>query len=198
LNSVGRPKQTTPEAWAESALNEIERVGVGAFSVQEVARRLGVSKGGFYYHFTDRRQLLQAALALWEERFVRMLVERFDAIEDPKQRLHELLIHAGINYKPTILVQLMAASDDPDVSATLGRAATSRVALLRRIFSELGLDPLAAQHRAALAYSVYLGLAQLRRHDPAMLSDPAHMGAYLAEMETIFLTGVNGPSHESR
>lgn len=84
---AGRPTETTPDAWVDAALLEIADHGVPILSVHAVARRLGVTKGGFYHHFTDRRQLLQAALARWEHRFVADLAERFDTAADARQRL---------------------------------------------------------------------------------------------------------------
>lgn len=189
MSRVGRPTQTTPEAWVDAALEEIEAVGVGGLSVQSVARRLGVTKGGFYHYFADRRELLQAALSCWEERFVTALTRRFAAVTDPHQRLHDLLVHAGIELQPTVIVQLMAAADDPDVAAALQRAATGRLALLRRIFLDLGLDRATANNRALLAYSTYLGLAELRRHAPSALGAPARTRAFLAEVEAALLAG---------
>ncbi len=140
MSPAGRPAQTSPEAWVQAALDEIEEAGVGALSVQSVARRLGVSKGGLYHHFEDRRALLRAALDLWERRFVIELVERFDEIADPRDRLRALLDYSGVELEPTVIVQLMAAAGDPDVAARLRRAADSRMALLQRIFRELGLS----------------------------------------------------------
>lgn len=183
MSRAGRPAQTTPEAWARAALQEIERSGVSALAVQSVARSLAVSKGGFYHHFADRRELLRAALALWEEAFVTGLSERFRAIADPRVRLHELLVHAAIELEPTVIVQLMAAVEDPDVSAALERAAASRLDLLAAIFVQLGFGAAESRNRAVLAYSAYLGLAELRRHGADVLSTPEQMQDYLALLE---------------
>lgn len=189
MSPAGRPTQTTPAAWAEAALDEIEAAGVRTLAVQSVARRLRVSKGGFYHHFADRAELLKAALDLWEQRFVVELGARFAAIDDPRRRLHELLVHAWIELEPTVIVQLMAAADDPNVADALTRAAASRLDLLRRIFIELGLTRSVAGHRAVLAYSSYLGLAQLRRQVPEEFSSSAGRRGYLAEIEAALLTG---------
>ncbi len=183
MSPAGRPAQTTPPAWAQAALDEIERSGVRSLAVQSVARSLGVSKGGFYHHFADRRELLRAALALWEETFVTGLSVRFQAIPDPRLRLHELLVHAAIELEPTVIVQLMAAVEDPDVSAALTRAAAARLDLLATIFKQLGFGAAESRSRAVLAYSAYLGLAELRRHAADVLDTPEQMRSYLALLE---------------
>ena len=190
MSAVGRPTLTTPEAWAAAALDEIEVTGVHALSAQSVARRLGVSKGGLYHHFADRRALLRAALDLWEERQVTALGQRFDAIADPRERLHELLIYSGVDVQPTVIVQFMAAADDPDVAAVLTRASDARLALLRRIFTQLGASAAVARDRAILAYGHYLGVAQMQRLDPGLLATPTQMRAYLRQLEAVLLEGI--------
>ena len=187
MSPAGRPTATTPERWVQGALDEIERAGVGALAVESVARRLGVSKGGFYHHFKDRRSLLRAALELWQERFVIELARRFEAIGDPRERLTALLVHAAVELEPTVILRLMAASEDPDVAAALQRAADGRLALLRGAFRELGLGPEAAANRAILFYSAYLGLAELRSHAPSALPDEARVRSYLQEIEAVVL-----------
>lgn len=174
----------------QAALDEIEAAGVQAMAVQSVARRLGVSKGGFYHHFKDRQTLLQAALALWEQQFVTDLAARFDAIADPRERLYALLHHAAVEMEPTVIVRLMAADTDPDVADALARAADGRLTLLRRTFRELGLSRARASHRAVLAYSAYLGLAQLRTQAPQALTPPAHLRSYLRDFEGTLLHDV--------
>jgi AcrR family transcriptional regulator len=181
--SAGRPTQTPPQAWVQAALDEVEASGVAGLAVERVARRLGVSKGGFYHHFADRRELLRAALELWQQRFVVELTVRLDAIEDPAERLHATLMQALVELEPTVIVRLMAAVEDPLVAAALANATRTRLALLTRTFAQLGFSHAAARHRALTAYGVYLGVAELRREDPDLLRTPARRRAYLADLE---------------
>jgi AcrR family transcriptional regulator len=163
---------------------------VAALAVESVARRLGVSKGGFYHHFTDRQALLESALELWEQRFVTDLATEFEAIRDPRERLGALFHHATVEMEPTVIVRLMAADADPAVAAALARGADGRLALLRRTFRQLGLSRATASRRAMLAYSAYLGLAELRRQAPGALTPPARVRAYLRDLESALLHDV--------
>ncbi|WP_320669681.1 TetR/AcrR family transcriptional regulator [Patulibacter defluvii] len=186
MSRPGRPTRTTPDAWIEAALDTIEAVGVAGLAVEPVARRLGVSKGGFYHHFADRRALLRAALERWEQRFVVDQSARFDAVADPRERLQGLLRLAVVELQPTVITKLMAADDDPDVAAVLERATARRLALLERAFADLGLAPARARSRARLAYSAYLGMAQLARRGAADLD----LDAYLEELEAALLPSI--------
>lgn len=192
MSPAGRPAQVSPEEWAAAALDDIEAAGVRGLSVQSVARRLGVSKGGLYHHFADRRALLRAALERWERRQVTELSARFDAIDDPRRRLHELLVYACVEVAPTVILQFMAGAEDPDVAAVLERAAAARLEHLTRIFVDLGLPAAEARHRAVMGYSHYLGLAQLRTQSPEVLATDALVVEHLRVLEDALLAGVDG------
>ncbi|HXD53500.1 MAG TPA: helix-turn-helix domain-containing protein, partial [Solirubrobacteraceae bacterium] len=58
--------QLTPEDWERAALAAIRDGGPEAVAVEPLARRLGVTKGSFYWHFANRDGLLGAAIARWE------------------------------------------------------------------------------------------------------------------------------------
>ena len=188
MTRAGRPTQTSPQAWAQAALDEIEQRGVRGLSVQAVARRLGVSKGGAYHHYADRQALLIAALDLWEQEHVEDLARRFAAISDPRARLEQLLHHAVVELQPTILAQLIAAADNSDVAATLERAAAGRLSLLEITFRELGLPRGRARDRASLTYAAYLGLAQLRRQAPGRLDTSRANRSYLDDVLAVLIT----------
>jgi AcrR family transcriptional regulator len=56
-----------PYDWIRAALARLSQDGVDAVRVEVLARNLGVSKGSFYWHFRDRRELLERTLAHWEQ-----------------------------------------------------------------------------------------------------------------------------------
>ena len=53
--------RTPREAWIEAALQALATGGPDAIRVEALAASLGVSKGGFYWHFENRQALLDAA-----------------------------------------------------------------------------------------------------------------------------------------
>ena len=61
-----RNARLSADDWAQAALDLIAEQGVSAVAVEPLARRLGVTKGSFYWHFPSRDALLQAALERWE------------------------------------------------------------------------------------------------------------------------------------
>ncbi|HXD37565.1 MAG TPA: helix-turn-helix domain-containing protein, partial [Rhodanobacter sp.] len=69
MNATSKPERNrlSAEDWELAALQLIAEQGVGALAVEALARRLGVTKGSFYWHFRTREALLQAALERWEQ-----------------------------------------------------------------------------------------------------------------------------------
>ena len=61
-------KVRTPRgAWVHAALQALAAGGPDAVRVETLAVSLGVSKGGFYWHFADRQALLEEMLDTWEK-----------------------------------------------------------------------------------------------------------------------------------
>ena len=56
----------TPRAsWIEEGLRALAAGGPDAVRIELLAQALGVSKGGFYWHFDDRSALLDEMLDTW-------------------------------------------------------------------------------------------------------------------------------------
>ena len=57
--------KVTAARWVEAALAELAQGGIERVRVEVLAKALGVTKGGFYRRFKDRRALLDALLETW-------------------------------------------------------------------------------------------------------------------------------------
>src|SRR5688572_17713954 len=59
-NAAGTARQPYGrDDWIAAARNELIAAGVDAVKVGRLARRLHVTRGGFYWHFTSRADLLR-------------------------------------------------------------------------------------------------------------------------------------------
>ena len=86
--------------WAQVALDVIAEQGVAAVAVEPLARRLGVTKGSFYWHFPSRDALLQAALERWEEVEQQQVFGSLEEEPDPRERLRRLFQLVGHETRP--------------------------------------------------------------------------------------------------
>jgi len=153
--------------WTEEALVVLASDGLAAVAVEPLARRLDATKGSFYWHFANRAELVAATLELWERRATAETIERIEAIADPRERLSALATGAYTRAsRGNAYAALLAAASDPPVRALLERVTRAQLEFLERLYRDLGVPADRAPPHARLAYSVYLGISQLRIADP--------------------------------
>jgi AcrR family transcriptional regulator len=154
----------TRDDWTRVALEAVRTGGgIEAIAVDRLAKQLGATRGSFYWHFKDREDLVRATLELWEREHTTELIPEAEAIEDPVERLRWVFHEVYEQPVDRIEIALASAGDDPLVAPALARVTRARVAFLRAIFAELGLDDEEAAARAWLAYAFYVGHHELGR-----------------------------------
>src|SRR5438477_7765626 len=77
--------------WETAALEALADGGVAGVAVEPLARRLGVTKGSFYWHYADREALLAAALSRWEKSHTESIIAALADVRDPRERLVRLI-----------------------------------------------------------------------------------------------------------
>lgn len=147
-----------PEAWIAAAWQVIAREGVAGVRIEPLAVTLGVTKGSFYWHFTDRAALLDALLADWERRGTLAVIEHVNkSASDARARLETLFRYttavpdaAGVEHA----VRAWGASD-AKVRRALAKVDEQRERYVAEQLVEAGV----AEDRAKLrARSLYLAL----------------------------------------
>ena len=158
--------------WTHAALDALAEDGVAGVRVDRLARTLGVTRGSFYWHFRDRRELVDAALDQWEREYTTDLIPEAEAIEDPLERLRYVFREVYERPVERIELALAAAADDPLVAPAVARVVRTRLDFLRRIFTGIGLPDEEASDRAWLAYALYTGHHLLSRNDEIRTDQP--------------------------
>ena len=156
-----RSGRLSAQDWAQAALDLIAEQGVGAVAVEPLARRLGVTKGSFYWHFPSRNALLAAALDRWEDD-EQAAYGALESITDATERLRALFqLIAHHNKTHAIYAELLKAVDHPAVQPVLGHVLERRIGFLFASFRQAGLSQKEALNRARMTYAVYVGFLQL-------------------------------------
>lgn len=159
---MDKPARLNAEDWALAALDVIAENGLAAVAVEPLAKRLGVTKGSFYWHFPSRDALLVAALERWEVMEQEAVFGKLEAVSDPRTRLRDLFLLVAHELKPhKIYSELLKALDHPIVQPVLNRVSQRRLDYLTASFRQAGLPRVEAQQRARLTYSAYVGFLQL-------------------------------------
>jgi len=162
-SSSTRGTRLSAEDWAQAALELIAEQGVAAVAVEPLARRLGVTKGSFYWHFRSRDGLLQAALERWEKEDQEVnFIPLYERVPDPRERMRALVHMVAREYTTHVIyAALIKAGSHPVVRPVIERVSQRRMDYLITTFRQAGFEPQAAMHRARLTYTAYVGFLQL-------------------------------------
>ena len=177
-----RTARLSAEDWAQAALDQIAEQGVASVAVEPLARRLGVTKGSFYWHFPSREALLVAALERWEK-VEQEVFGSLEPIPDPRERLRALFRLVAHEAKSHIIYsELLKALDHPAVQPVIVRVSGRRLDYLTASFRQAGLSRTDAQHRARLLYAAYVGFLQLNLQLHQMRMQHDEFEAYVEHM----------------
>lgn len=181
-------RRLTREDWVQAALRAIESGGISAVAVETLAAALGATKGSFYWHFRDRRELVIAALERWAADSNEETIARVEQLPDPADRLRTAFTE-GLHGRLSSAIEsaLLADSADPDVAAVLHKATLRRLGYTEHLFAAVGLDAAEARRRALLGVAVYVGHIQLRRAAPRAL--PELDDAYVEHVLRLLIPG---------
>jgi AcrR family transcriptional regulator len=186
----------TKTDWTEAALLALARDGLRGVAVEPLARQLETTKGSFYWHFADRGELIAATIERWEQRATTEMIDRIQAIDDPRERLTELATSAfaGAARGNAYAAMLAAAPSDPRVRAALERVTRRQLAFLEDLYADLGVRPREAADRARVAFALYLGISDLRLADPASAPAGPELDAYLDAAVDAILPAERAPA----
>jgi AcrR family transcriptional regulator len=150
--------RTPRAAWIAAATQALADGGPGAVRVEVLAASLGVSKGGFYWHFANRDALLDEVLEAWETAMVDDVITQVSAAtDDPRARIRHLFELAPTADFAVELALREWSRHDRGVARRMRSVDRRRMAWLRSIFGQLTSDPDEIDARSMLAYSLLIG-----------------------------------------
>jgi AcrR family transcriptional regulator len=163
--------RTPRTSWIDAGLRALADGGPDAVRIEPLAGALGVSKGGFYWHFEDRRALLEEMLNTWERAVIDEAIERVERERgDARAKLRLLFALASgarVSNRETSLStrELMKidlavrdwARRDKAVAKRLRRVDNRRMEYLRSLFGVFCPNGDDVEVRCLLALSLFIG-----------------------------------------
>ncbi|MGS2617837.1 TetR/AcrR family transcriptional regulator [Micromonospora sp. LZ34] len=146
--------------WIEEGLQALAAGGPDAVRVESLAKKLGVTKGGFYGSFADRDALLAAMLDAWERESIDEVIDRVEREGgDPRTKIQRagVLTFSSDRLLPIDLAIRDWARRDEAVAERLRRVDNRRMALLRQIIGTFCADADEVEARSLLAFCVAIG-----------------------------------------
>jgi len=151
--------RTPRSTWIAEGLQALAAGGPDAVRVESLAVKLGVTKGGFYGHFTDRSAFFDEMLEAWERRSIDEVLERVEAERgDAKVKLRRA---GALTFSAELLPIDLAVRDwsrrDRSVAERLRRVDNRRMDYLRSLFATFVTDPDDVEARSTLAFTFIIG-----------------------------------------
>jgi AcrR family transcriptional regulator len=154
------PTRTPRSGWIEEGLRALGVGGPDAVRVEALAQALGVTKGGFYWHFGDRHALLEEMLDSWEHVVVDEVIARVEeAAGDARVklwRLFELAVSSDDLTKVELAIRDWARRDKA-VAKRLRRIDNRRMDYMRSLFADISPDEGDVEVRCLVAFSLFIG-----------------------------------------
>jgi AcrR family transcriptional regulator len=152
----------TAQDWIDFALKTLARDGFQALKADILARRLGVSRGSFYWHFAELRTFHAQVVGHWRQLATDAIIADLERLDAPEQRL-ETLLRRAFGQGALLEVRMRAwADENAEAARVLSDIDGRRKAYIEQMLVDLGVAPSLAATRTQLVYWSYLGAALSR------------------------------------
>ena len=163
-----KDSRLTREEWLRQALNVLEAHGPGSLNIQRLVDALGVSRGSFYWHFTNRADFVHALLDYWHDEYTAPVPGLIESIAGTDKEKFLVFVHA-IHERDLTRFDMPIRSwamQDPDVAERLMRTDRFRLKFTTSLFVKMGFNP----HQASLRARACVAYFIMGEH---LLEDPA-------------------------
>ena len=147
-----------------AALNLLAEEGIAGVRIEVLAKRCGVTKGSFYWHFKDRQALLEAALETWSAGRIRDIEKNTSVIPgaEATQLRHAIDWYSANRNRKGMAIELAVrdwARHDTRAAAIVESVDLYRLECTRKLFVAAGMSDAEAKSRSLLLYACVFGLS---------------------------------------
>ena len=148
----------TRDDWISAAWDMLGENGLDGVRVEPLARRLGVTKGSFYWHFKDRQQLMEALLDRWFSIWDEQMLPDMEEAANPADRIWALFesVLGRLTRGQTVSLRMMSHSD-ADVARRIDERDAQRLSFLTSQLVEIGFAPSEARVRGQVYQTIMTG-----------------------------------------
>ncbi|MEQ8697918.1 MAG: TetR/AcrR family transcriptional regulator [Bauldia litoralis] len=154
--------------WIDAAIEVMAEHGVDAVKVEPLARRLGVTKGSFYWHFKDRSALLSALLDHWEDARTAATIGVVDSVGGGPAEKMRKLFEVSVADMESLRIEMAVrdwARNDQRAHIAVRAVDARRSVYAEQFFQQLGFSHSEARARGTLFQGLILSEALLVRDE---------------------------------
>jgi AcrR family transcriptional regulator len=159
LYGHGVGERLTAQAWIDFGLRVLAREGSEGLKVDGLARKLGISRGSFYWHFRDPDTFYRQLIEHWKQTATEAIIVEIESQSAPEPRLKALLRQA-FGHRGSLEVGMRHWAERNPAAAQAVRAVDARRCdYLKALLVQAGVASASATVRAQVLYWAYLGAA---------------------------------------
>lgn len=147
--------------WLAVARAALIAEGKDAVKIERLAKTLNVTRGGFYWHFKDRNDLLNALLQEWEDETNTIFKSTLEQDHANGMQEFQALVNLWLEetvYSPAYDAAVREwARTSPKAEQAVRRVDNRRIDILKRIFLDMGYANDEAFIRARITYFHQVG-----------------------------------------
>lgn len=148
--------------WFTPAFDILAADGPEALTIAALCRRLRVTKGSFYHHFSGMPEFVEALLRHWEDDFAQILDE-VAGVSDPARRFELTTQHIHSMRHDTEAALRAWGYRDPVVAAAVARMDRARAQNYANTLALVIDDPERCRLLASMGTAVLIGLQMCER-----------------------------------
>ncbi|HUA26215.1 MAG TPA: TetR/AcrR family transcriptional regulator [Steroidobacteraceae bacterium] len=152
-------ERLTGQAWIDFGLRTLAHDGFTALKADVLARKLGVSRGSFYWHFADLAAYHARVVGAWKQAATEAIISDIEHYASPAERLNALLQRAFARSGALETRMRNWAESSADADQAVSDIDRRRRRYLEQLLVDAGVAPPLAETRAQLLYWTYLGAA---------------------------------------
>ena len=183
------PKRRQPAArfsrvdWVKAAWDVLHQSGPGEIPIAEIAERLGVTRGSFYWHFEDRDEFRRAMLQHNSETQTNLVIRAMREVSGgPKHFIRKLVLFLARECDlDRELVVHDWARQDPKVAKAVAEEQARRIAFLSDALRTRGMSPQKARFRAETVVLMLMGVHLTRFREQS-----EHLERYANDIARLF------------
>ena len=166
---VQERKQLQRFDWLQQALEIFVAEGIEAIRITRLADDLGVTRGSFYWHFENRKDLIDALVSFWKNKNTPAILRaanEADSLADGILRFFETCLDAASFDSRLDLAIREWSRRSQSIRGLLDREDEARIGALREFYARFGFAMPEALIRARVLYYSQIGFYALGIDEP--------------------------------
>ena len=153
-------KRHSRDDWLALALDVLADEGRAKIEIEYLAKKLGVTKGSFYSHFSDRRDFVASVAFYWADTLTATVLDNLSQTEENGEKKLLLLMQAIKDHKleKYDIVMRAWALDEPLVAVQVEKVDKVRFEYIKSVFAEMGFTGDELETRSMI-FQVYHSLS---------------------------------------